>query len=136
MFTSIGIGVVVQVPPSIAVATTAAGSRDYDALAVALTAQSNAMAMQSNYLTFATLILAVVALLFALTWAYLLRLIAERSARDAVHDWINRDGLRFVSDAVAEIVPDRKDGGKSKGSGLSQEQQENLLSHDNPRDDA
>jgi hypothetical protein len=118
------------------VTATAAGSRDYDALAVALAAQSNAMAMQANYLTFATLILAVVALLFALTWAYLLRLIAERSARDAVHDWINRDGPGFVSDIVAKITPDRKDGGNSQGLGLSQEQQENLLSHDDPRADA
>lgn len=102
----------------------------YDALAVALAQQSNAISAQSNYLTFATMALGLVAILLAVGWGLLVKVWAERAANDAVKEWMDQKGTQIVADHVAKITPNRVDGGPAVQPGLTQQQQENALKDD------
>ncbi len=129
---SVGVSMLAAAPVVSELAPDGQAKKDYDALAVALTAQSNSIAAQANYLTFATIILAVLALLFALGWAAFFRSLVERTAKEVVRGWVDREALPFIADALAKLTPDQKDGGNSHNVALSQPQQESELGGENP----
>lgn len=105
---------------------------NFDALAASLAAQSNAISAQANYLTFATLVLGVIAVFLTLGWGLLVKIWAEKAAKDAVDDWMSKNANDAISVIVANIIP--SDGGASGRPPLTQQEQEEGLSGDPTKD--
>ncbi len=108
---------------------------NFDALAASLTAQGNAIAAQANYLTFATLALGVIAVFLTLGWGILVKIWAEKAAKDAVSEWMNKYATDEISKIVANIIPSSVDGGGvSSRPPMTQEEQEKGLGGDPAKD--
>lgn len=92
---------------------------DFDALAIALTAQNNSIAAQANALTIATAVLGFLALLGLVGWAFYVKwraeMIACNEAREAVDLWLNREGPRLVQE-LAATMDSLRDNSPSDGS--------------------
>ncbi|WP_293373611.1 hypothetical protein [Phenylobacterium sp. SCN 70-31] len=116
-----GPGAVPQAPPP----------ANLDALTASLAAQANAIAAQSNYLTFATLVLGLIAVFLTFGWGLLVKIWAEKAAKDAVAEWMNKNANDLISQRLAVLMPPETDGG---GLGtrppMTQEEQEKGLSGD------
>jgi len=98
---------------------------NFDALAASLAAQANSIAAQSNYLTFATLVLGLVAVLLALGWGVIVKIWAEKAAKDAVSEWMNKNANGLIAERLAALMPPEIDGGgRSTRPPMTQEEQE------------
>ncbi len=99
--------------PQIAVpsSTNSATQVNFDALAIAIAQQNNAIAAQSNFLTLATLVLAVLGIGLALAWGLLVKTWAQETAKTAVHDWMSTNAFNEMSKLVKDIVPNIIDEG-------------------------
>ena len=100
---------------------------DFDALAASLAAQSNAISAQANYLTLGSIIFAVIAIVVAVGWGWLVKHWAEKAARDAVNDWMNQNAPGEIARILANLTPSSIDGGPVPSPPMSQEQQEEGL---------
>ena len=94
---------------------------NFDALAASLAAQANAIASQSSWLTFGGVIFAVMAIVAGLGWGYLVKGWAERTAKDAVREWMDANAPGEIAKVYSAITPPRIDGG---GDPMTQEEQE------------
>jgi hypothetical protein len=114
--------------------TNASTQANFDALAISLAAQNNAIAAQSNFLTFATLGLGMVGIALAIGWGLLVKLWAQETAKTVVHDWMSTNAFNELSKLVKEIVPNTMDDGATLApSGLrpmTQAEQEEQLGNE------
>lgn len=106
-----------------------------DALANSLAAQANAISAQANYLTLATIILGILALVAAMAWGWLVKIWAEKAAKDAVTEWLDRNAAAEISKLVGDIIPNWTDGG-GLSRPMSQTEQEEGLGGDPTKDPA
>lgn len=105
--------------PQIAVpsSTNCATQVNYDALAIAIAQQNNAIAAQSNFLTFATIVLAFFGIILGLSWGGLVmwqakieaKKSAEQTAEAEVKSWMDTNAFPQISKLVKEIVPNNID---------------------------
>lgn len=121
-------GLVARIVPHCAPTIAAPPSPNTDALAASLAAQGNAISAQANYLTLATIVLGIVAVLATLGWGWLVKIWAEKAANDAVEDWLNKNAPDMISKLVANIIPSGS--GTSMLPPMSQEEQEKGLGED------
>jgi hypothetical protein len=115
----------------------APASPDFDALAASLASQGNAISQQANYLTMWTIVLGIVAILATVAWGWLVKIWAEKAAREAVTEWMNRNAANEISAIVAGVVPTWMDGGNTPSPErrpLSQQEQEEGLGEDPAQD--
>jgi hypothetical protein len=103
-----------------------------DKLADSLAAQGNAIAAQANYITFATLLLGIVALVLTFGWGWLVKIWAEKSATDAVNEWMDKNANDVISRRVADLIPSETDGNSRRP--MTQEEQEKGLGGDPTKD--
>ena len=100
--------------PQIAVpsSTTSATQVNFDALAIAIAQQNNSIAAQSNFLTLATMVLAVFGIFIAISWGKIIESQAEKIAKDAVDAYMSvRRIPRGSTSFLNEIVPNNIDDG-------------------------
>lgn len=106
---------------------------DFDALAASLAAQGNAISSQANYLTIWTIVLGVVAILATVGWGWLVKIWAEKAAKEAVTEWMDKNAANEFSKIVADLIPSWMDGGNAPSPDrrpLSQQEQEEGLGED------
>jgi hypothetical protein len=96
---------------------------NFDALAVSIGAQTNAIAAQANYLTLGSIILAVIAIVAAVGWGWLVKRWAEEAARDAVKKWMEQNAPGQMAAILNTLTPPRIDGGaQTSASPMTQEE--------------
>jgi hypothetical protein len=103
---------------------------NYDGLEVALAQQGNAIAAQANWLTSATIIFAVVALVAAVSWAWFVRVWAKSLVEASMADWKRNEAQAIVAKIVADLIPEGLDGTGPANRPLSQREQEEGLGGD------
>lgn len=74
-----------------------------DALAASIAAQSNAMASQANNLTIFNFIFAVALAVAAITWGFYVRTKAQRMAKEAAEEWMERYAPGMIAELNAEM---------------------------------
>jgi hypothetical protein len=104
---------VTNTPPELATAIAAQGAQppNLDALAVAVTSQGSAVSLMSTSLALLGLVIAVVALVGAVTWGYFVRRWALDLARQTVEKWMDERAPGEIAKLNAAIS-----GGRAGGS--------------------
>jgi hypothetical protein len=84
---------------------------NFDALSASIAAQSSAIASQATYLTLGSIIFAIVALLAAVGWGWLVKQWAEKAAKDAVREWMEQNAPGQIAEVMNRLTPMSVDGG-------------------------
>jgi hypothetical protein len=88
-----------------------------DTLAVSLAAQSASISSQANFLTIGAIAIGIVALSAAVGWGWFVKIWAEKAARDAVTEWMDRNAATEIAKVVADIIPSAMDGRTARAEG-------------------
>ena len=81
-------------------------------------------------MTFATLLLGVIAVILALGWGLLVKIWAEKAAKDAVNEWMTKNAAGEISKIAANIFPSADSGGTPTRPPMSLTEQEKGLGGD------
>lgn len=82
----------------------AAPPPNFDALAVSIGAQGNAIAMQANWLTCGSIILALVAIIAGFAWGKIVTATAEREAREAAQACADAHIKKWLEEVAPPLV--------------------------------
>lgn len=100
---------VAEAAPQVATATQGVSPPNLDALAVAVTSQGSAVSLMSASLAILGLVIAVVALVGAVTWGYFVRRWALDLAKQTVENWMDERAPGEIA-KLQGVLASRRDG--------------------------
>lgn len=80
------------------------GRPDFDALATALTSQSNEIMAQALWVTAGGVIIALIAIVAGIWWAVWIKLHAQAEARRMAGEWMEEHGRALIEKRMKEVV--------------------------------